>query len=74
MRKVSAFYLEKQKTFIPNQNMIQAVVSKQANIVPTDGDLLLQFSTMVLIVVVTCFEYIAALHMNVIEKRPKYFH
>ena len=44
MLKVSAFYLEKQKSFIPSKNIIQAVVSKQAKRVPTDGALRSQFS------------------------------
>ena len=30
MLKISAFYLEKQKSFIPKKYIIQAVVSKQA--------------------------------------------
>ena len=38
MLKVSAFYLEKQKSFIPkNIHMISAIVSKWTEIVSTDG-------------------------------------
>ena len=37
MLKVLAFYLEKQKSFIPEKIMIQAVVSKYAKIDPKDG-------------------------------------
>jgi hypothetical protein len=48
MLKVSAFYLEKQESFIPKKNIIKAVVSKKAKIVPTDGSLLSQFSGKVL--------------------------
>ena len=36
MLKVSAFYLEKQKSFIPKKNIISAVVSKYAKIDPKD--------------------------------------
>ena len=35
--KVSAFYLEKQKSFIPKKNVFLAVVSKHAKIIPKDG-------------------------------------
>ena len=37
MLKVSAFYLEKQKSFISKKNIFLAVVSKQAKIIPKDG-------------------------------------
>ena len=37
MLKVSAFYLEKQKSFIPKKNTFYAVVAKYAKIDPTDG-------------------------------------
>ena len=37
MLKVSAFYLEKQKSFIPKNNIFQAVVSKYAKIDSKDG-------------------------------------
>jgi hypothetical protein len=37
MLKVSAFYLEKQKSFIPKKNVFLAVVSKHAKIIPKDG-------------------------------------
>ena len=35
--KVSAFYLEKQKSFIPKKNIFFAVFSKHAKIIPKDG-------------------------------------
>ena len=50
MLKVSVFYLEKQKSCIPKNIMIQAVVPKQAKRVSTDGALLSQFSLKVLII------------------------
>ena len=37
MLKVSAFYLEKQKSFIPKENIFLAVVSKYAKRDPKDG-------------------------------------
>ena len=37
MLKVSASYLEKQKSFIPKKNIFLAVVSKHANIIPKVG-------------------------------------
>ena len=37
MLKVSAFYLEKQKSCIPKKNIFQAEVSKYAKIDPKDG-------------------------------------
>jgi hypothetical protein len=37
MLKVSGFYLEKQKTFIPKKKIFLAVVSKHAKIIPKDG-------------------------------------
>jgi hypothetical protein len=40
MLKVSALYLEKQKTFIPKKNMISVIVSELAKTVTTDGALL----------------------------------
>ena len=52
MLKVSAFYLEKQKSFIPKKNMTWAVVSKKAKRVPTDGALLSQFLVKVLIIAI----------------------
>ena len=36
MLKVSAFYHEKQKSFIPKKNIFLAVVSKHAKIIPKD--------------------------------------
>ena len=50
MLKISPFYLEKQKSCIPKNIMIQAVVPKQAKRVSTDGALLSQFSLKVLII------------------------
>ena len=50
MLKVSVFYLEKQKSCIPKNIIIQAVVPKQAKRVSTDGALLSQFSLKVLII------------------------
>ncbi len=35
--KVSAFYLEKQKSFIPKNNILYAVLSKYATISTKDG-------------------------------------
>ena len=35
--KVSAFYHEKQKSFIPKKNIFLAVFSKHAKIIPKDG-------------------------------------
>ena len=43
MLKVSAFYLEKQKSFIPKKNIFLAVVSKQAKIIPKEGASRLNF-------------------------------
>ena len=37
MLKVSAFYLEKQKSVIPKKNIFYAVVSKYAKRDPKDG-------------------------------------
>jgi hypothetical protein len=37
MLKVSAFYLEKQKSFIPKKNICLAVVSNYAKRDPKDG-------------------------------------
>jgi hypothetical protein len=37
MLKVSAFYPEKQKSFIPKKNIFLAFVSKHAKIIPKDG-------------------------------------
>jgi hypothetical protein len=37
MLKNSAFYLDKQKSFIPPKKKILAVVSKHAKIIPKDG-------------------------------------
>ena len=37
MLKVSAFYLEKQKSVIPKNNILLAVVSKYAKREPKDG-------------------------------------
>jgi hypothetical protein len=37
MLKVSAFYLEKQKSVISKENIFLAVVSKHAKIIPKDG-------------------------------------
>jgi hypothetical protein len=37
MLKVSAFYIENQKSFIPKKNIFLAVVSKHAKIIPKDG-------------------------------------
>ena len=37
MLKVSSFYLQKQKSFIPKINIVLAVVSKHAKIIPKDG-------------------------------------
>ena len=37
MLKLSAFYLEKQKSFIPEKNIFLTVVSKHAKIIPKDG-------------------------------------
>jgi hypothetical protein len=37
MLQVSAFYLEKQKSFIPRKNIFKVVVSKYAKIDPKDG-------------------------------------
>ena len=41
--KVSAFYLEKQKSFIPKKNIFLAVFSKHAKIIPKDGASRLNF-------------------------------
>ena len=54
MLKVSTFYLEKQKSFIPKINIIYDLISKYAKRVPTDGALLSQFSVKVL--QTTCFK------------------
>ena len=43
MLKVSAFYLEKQKSFIPKINIFLAAFSKHANIIPKDGASRLNF-------------------------------
>ena len=43
MLKVSAFYLEKQKSFIPKKNIFLAVFSKHAKIIPKDGASRLNF-------------------------------
>ena len=37
MLKVSAFYLEKQKSVIPKKNVVLAVFSKHAKIITKDG-------------------------------------
>ena len=37
MLKVSALYLKKQKSFIPENNIFLALVSKHAKIIPKDG-------------------------------------
>ena len=37
MLKVSVFYLQKQKSFIPKKNIFLAVFSKHAKIIPKDG-------------------------------------
>ena len=44
MLKVSALYLEKQKSFISKTNSVYAVASKYAKIVPTDGACCPKFS------------------------------
>ena len=41
--KVSAFYFEKQKSFIPKKYFFWAVVSKQAKIIPKEGASRLNF-------------------------------
>ena len=43
MLKISALYLEKQKSVIPKNYIIQVVFSKQGKRVQTDGALLPQF-------------------------------
>ena len=57
MLKVSGFYLEKQKSFIPKKALIQAVVSRQAKRVPTDGALPSQFSVNILAVTMLSIDY-----------------
>ena len=36
-RTIDAFYLEKQKSFIPKKNISYSIVSNYAKIVPKDG-------------------------------------
>ena len=43
MLKVSAFYLEKQKSFIPKKNILLPVFSKHVKIIPKDGASRLNF-------------------------------